>query len=180
MDDGSLSITHRVNHRLKKIYLTPHVYLYLQSFSKSNLELLIHHFSKHFSVKLSLSKREDGFGFVMKTTSVEESFKFLQLIRPVILDCPSMFYKTNWNYRFTKELMKWSIRYPGYQVITSSSERSKNFSEDEINLLVKLKLIGNSDKFIGKMINRSHWSVVYKWRDVRLESIGLIARKSTV
>ena len=72
MDDGSLSITHRVNHRLKKIYLTPHVYLYLQSFSKSNLELLIHHFSKHFSVKLSLSKREDGFGFVMKTTSVEE------------------------------------------------------------------------------------------------------------
>jgi len=51
MDDGSLSITDRVNHRLKKIYLTPHIYLYLQSFSQSNLEqLLIHHFLEHFSV----------------------------------------------------------------------------------------------------------------------------------
>lgn len=29
MDDGSLSISYRVNHRLEKIYLTPHIYLYL-------------------------------------------------------------------------------------------------------------------------------------------------------
>ena len=34
MDDGSLSISYRINHNLKKIYLTPHIYLYLQSFSK--------------------------------------------------------------------------------------------------------------------------------------------------
>ena len=91
-----------------------------------------------------------------------------------------MFYKTNWNYRFTKELMKWSIKYPGYQVITSSSARSKNFSEDEINLLITLKLIGYSDKVIREIINRSYWSVVYKWRDVRMESIGLIASNNTV
>ena len=31
MDDGSLLISYRVNHRLRKIYLTPHLALYLQN-----------------------------------------------------------------------------------------------------------------------------------------------------
>jgi len=175
MDDGSLSISYRVNHRLKKIHLTPHIYLYLQSFSKSDLELLRNHIFEHFKVNLNFSKRKDGFGYVLKTTSVEETFKFLLVIRQVILECPSMFYKTNWNYRFTKELMNWTAKYPGYQVITSSSKRNKNYSNDEIDLLIKLKLIGYSDKDVGDLLNRSCWSVVYKWSEIRKESIELIA-----
>ena len=46
MDDGSLSITHRVNHRNKKIYLTPQIYLYLQNYTKEDLTLLITSSSK--------------------------------------------------------------------------------------------------------------------------------------
>lgn len=175
MDDGSLSISHRVNHRLKKIYLTPHIYLYLQAFTKKDLELLRIHLSYHFKVNLSLSKRKDGFGYVLKTTAVEETFIFLQTIRHIILDCPSMYYKTNWNYRFTIELMKWSAKFPGYKVITSSSERSKAYSDDEIGLLIKLKLLGYSDKDVGELLNRSYWSVVYKWREIRMKSVELIA-----
>lgn len=176
MDDGSLSITYRVNHRLKKIYLTPHIYLYLQSFSKSDLELLRNHIDKHFKVNLTLSKRKDGFGYVLKTTTVEQTFQFLRVIRSVILECPSMFYKTNWNYRFTQELMKWLTKYPGYGVITSSSERSKAYSDDEVELLIKLKLLGYSDKAVGELLNRSYWSVVYKWREIKNGSITLIEK----
>lgn len=176
MDDGSLSISYRVNHNLKKIYLTPHIYLYLQSFSKSDLELLRIHMIEHFKVKLTLSKRRDGFGYVLKTTAVDETFKFLRAIRPAILTCPSMFYKTNWNYRFTKEVMKYASKYPEYEVITSSTERSKAYSDDEIELLIKLKLFGYTDKDVAELLNRSYWSVVYKWKEIRKESVELIAK----
>ncbi|WP_342512992.1 DNA endonuclease [Sporosarcina sp. FSL K6-1522] len=176
MDDGSLSITYRINHRLKKIYLTPHIYLYLQSFSKSDLEPLRTYIVKYFKVNLSLSRRKDGFGHVLKTTTVGETFTFLQAIRSVILECPSMFYKSNWNYRFTKELIRYSEKYPEYEVLTSSSERSKSYSEKEIELLIKLKLIGYTDKDIGELLNRSYWSVVYKWSEIRKESFELIKK----
>jgi len=176
MDDGSLSISYRVNHNQKKVYLTPHIYLYLQSFTKSDLELLRNHIIEHFKVNLNFSKRKDGFGYVLKTTTVDETFKFLLAIRQVILECPTMFYKTNWNYRFTKELMNWSVKHPGYEVITSSSERNKTYSSDEIDLLIKLKLLGYSDKDVGELLNRSYWSVVYKWSEIRKESIELTAK----
>lgn len=167
MDDGSLSISYRVNHRLKKVYLTPHIYLYLQSFTKTDLEILRNHISALFNVNLTLSKRRDGTGYVLKTNSVNETFQFLQIIRTVILTCLSMFYKTNWNYRFTKELIKWNEKYPDYKVITSSSERSKAYSEDEIELLVILKSLGYTDKYISSILNRSYWSVVYKWSHIQ-------------
>lgn len=111
MDDGSLSISSRVNHRLKKIYLTPHIYLYLQSFTKAELQLLRDHIKTHFNTHLSLSKRKDGSGYVLKTTTVKATFEFLHAIRPVILSCPSMYYKTNWEYRFNKEMQKWTNKY---------------------------------------------------------------------
>lgn len=95
MDDGSLSISYRVNHRLQKIYLTPHIYLYLQSFKKSNLETLQRHIFYVFNLDFSISQRKDGTGYVLKTTKVSETLKFLQAIHPDVLDCPSMFYKTN-------------------------------------------------------------------------------------
>ena len=127
-------------------------------------------------MNLTFSKRKDGFGYVLKTTTVDETFKFLHAIRPVILTCPSMFYKTNWNYRFTKELIKYSSKYPDYEVITSSSERSKAYSDDEIELLIKLKLIGYKDKDVAELLKRSYWSVVYKWKVIREESIELSSK----
>lgn len=112
----------------------------------------------------------------MKPTAVDETFNFLRAVRSVILTCPSMFYKTNWNYRFTREAIKYSAKYPGYEVITSSSERNKTYSEDEIELLIKLKLIGYADKDVAGLLNRSYCSVVYKWSEIRKKSIELIER----
>lgn len=110
-DDGSLSISYRVNHRLKKVYLTPHIYLYLQCFSKECLEYLATHLNKFFNVELKLSRRKDGRGYVLKTTSVNHTYKLLDAISIVAINCPSMFYKTIWEYRLIQEKEKWKTRY---------------------------------------------------------------------
>ncbi|WP_252502387.1 DNA endonuclease [Sporosarcina sp. Marseille-Q4943] len=174
MDDGSLSITSRVNHRLKKIYLTPHIYLYLQSFTKTDLQLLRDHIREHFNVNLAMSRRKDGSGYVLKTTTVKATFNFFQAIRPVILSCPSMYYKTNWDFRFNKEMNEWAAKFPDYDVIASSNDRSKTYSEEDIELLIRLKLIGYRDKDIAELLQRSYWSVVYKWREINKESVEVI------
>ena len=59
-------------------------------------------------------------------------------------------------------MQEWTNKYIGYEVITSSSDRSKIYSENEIELLIKLKLIGYTDKYIAEVLQRSYWFVVYK------------------
>ncbi len=63
--------------------------------------------------------------------------------------------------------MKWKTEYPDYQIITSSSSRSEVYSDEEIDLLIILKSLGFTDKVISNILNRSYWSVVYKWSDLQ-------------
>lgn len=167
LDDGSLSISVQKNELKKLIYLTPHIYLYLQCFSQEDLIKLQAHISSAFSIELKISKRPDGFGYVLKTTKVSETMKFLHIVFAASFDCPSMFYKTNWNYRFEKEVQRYKESDSDYEVIVSSSERSKNYSDEECNTMRWMKSQGNTDKQIAEKLGRSYWSVVYKWREVR-------------
>ncbi|MEA3320502.1 MAG: DNA endonuclease [Bacillota bacterium] len=167
MDDGSLSIPHRINHKNKKIYLLPHIYLYLQCYKESELIILKEHIFSTFGIVFNLSRRKDGHGFVLKTTSVKETFNFLNIIFPVTQNCSSMFYKTNWNYRFDLEKNKWNKKYPCYEIIESSSYRNKKYTEAEIKSLLNYKMNGLADKKIAEKLNRSYWSVVYKIRELK-------------
>jgi hypothetical protein len=134
MDDGSLSISYRINHNKKIIYLTPHIYLYLQCYPKAELEKLKEHIFTTYHLSLNPSCRKDGYGYILKTTSVKETFRFLELIEPVSKTCSSMLYKTSWKFR-NKEILRWKTKYPDYKILTSSSHRSKPYSLDEIKLL---------------------------------------------
>ncbi|WP_413300381.1 DNA endonuclease [Bacillus sp. 1P10SD] len=167
MDDGSLSITAKVNHNNNKIYITPHIYLYLQNYPSLELTLLKNHIKKYFQIDLKLASRKDGHGFILRTTSVNETFSFLNKIRNVSDSCPSMFYKTNWNYRLQQESEKWKLKLPDYKLVVSSSDRWKNYSSYEIKRLVVLKKEGHLDKEIANLLGRSYWSVVYKLRELR-------------
>lgn len=167
LDDGSLSITVDKNKLKKRIYLTPHVYLYLQCFSREDLVKLQTHILSTFSIEFRLNKRKDGFGYVLKTTKVSETLKFLQLVYNEAMDCPSMFYKTNWDFRFEKELLRYKESHPEYTVIASSSDRNKNYSEEECNQIRLMKSQGFTDKAIAARLGRSYWSIVYKWRELR-------------
>ncbi|MGE7588940.1 DNA endonuclease [Peribacillus sp. NPDC101480] len=167
MDDGSLSISYRVNHNKKIIYLTPHIYLYLQCYPKDELEKLKEHIFTTYHLSLKLSSRKDGYGYILKTTSVKETFRFLELIEPVAKTCSSMLYKTSWEFRNQKEILRWKSKYPDYTILTSSSDRSKPYSPDEIKLLRQLKENGYTTNEIAKMLKRSYWSVTYKWQEIK-------------
>lgn len=167
MDDGSLSITRSINHRKKLIFLTPHIFLYLQNYPRDQLVLLNNHFKETMNTDFSINKRPDGYGYILRFTSTDKTYKFLKLIEPVTKLCPHMNYKTNWEYRFEFEKSKYEEEYPGYQTLASSSDRHKNYSFEEINTLITLKNEGITDKKIAEILGRTYWSVVYKLSDLR-------------
>ena len=167
MDDGSLSISHRINHHKKLIYLTPHIYLYLQCYSFEELTVLNKHIKDTFDIIFHINARKDGQGFILKTTSVKETYHFLNIISPITNSCDSMYYKTSWTYRFAQEEKKWHSLLPDYQLIASSSERSKPYTEEEIQRLIELKGKGMTTQAIADELQRSYWSVAYKWSDIK-------------
>lgn len=167
LDDGSLSISRRVNHKKQIIYLTPHIYLYLQNFLPTDLQILQEHILITFGFKFRLSKRNDGYGYVLKLTKVNESIDFLQYISQVTQDCLCMDYKFNWEKRFSLETEKLLLKYPDYVVRSSDSDRFRNYNEGEIAEIINLKENGWSDKSIAEKISRSYWSVVYKIASLR-------------
>lgn len=167
MDDGSLLISKRINHNLKRIYITPVIALYLQCYTKNELTLLSDHLKNLFDFTLHLHKRNDGKGFILKTNKMKDTLLFLNLVSRVIHGCPSMYYKTNWSYRFEIESNKLKKQYPDYQVIATSSDRQKNYSQDEINRIIMLKNNKVCDQEIALELNRSYWSIVYKLSELR-------------
>ncbi|TLS36613.1 DNA endonuclease [Pseudalkalibacillus caeni] len=171
MDDGSLSITRRINHREKRIYLTPHIFLHLQNYSLEQLQLLRDFILQTFHFNFSVNKRKDGYGYILRFTSTLNTYNFLKAINTCTTSCPSMFYKTNWEYRFEKERQKYNKIYPGYSVIATSSERFKNYTEQEIVKLINLKKFGMTDKEIASQIHRTYWSVVYKISELRKDGL---------
>ncbi|WP_010648055.1 LAGLIDADG DNA endonuclease [Oceanobacillus massiliensis] len=58
MDDGSLCITPRINPHKKRIYLTPHIYLYLQNYHLEDLHILNTHISTTFNITLKIGKKK--------------------------------------------------------------------------------------------------------------------------
>jgi hypothetical protein len=173
LDDGSLSISTRVNHRLKKIYLTPHIFLYLQNYTKDQLLALQCHLVETFDFNFSINKRKDGHGYILRGTSTELTYRFLSFLSPITSTCPSMFYKSSWERRFKQEKEKLNETHKGYEVVATSPDRFKNYSNKEIEKIISLKKEGGlKDKEIAVIVNRSYWSIVYKLRELR--KMGLI------
>jgi hypothetical protein len=167
MDDGSLCISHRVNHLKKKIYLTPHIYLYLQCYSHEELLQFKKYLRETFGIIFHISSRKDGNGYILKTTSVIQTYQFLDLIYTITVSCESMYYKTCWEHRFDKERNKWKIKFPNYQLVASSSQRFRTYSETEIIKLIELKQKGLTTQQIADLLQRSYWSVTAKWSEIR-------------
>ncbi|MGD6871035.1 hypothetical protein ACQCU1_02425 [Sutcliffiella horikoshii] len=135
------------------------------------MKILKEHIFSTFGIVFNLTRRKDGHGFILKTTSVKETLNFLNIIFPVTQSCPSMFYKTNWNYRLDVDKNKWNEKYPCYEIVESSSYRNKKYTETEIQKLIIDKKNGMPDKKIVEKLNRSYWSVVYKLRELRLSKL---------
>ncbi|PID23305.1 hypothetical protein [Sporosarcina sp. P7] len=171
MDDGSLLLTTRVNHNHKKFYITPHIALYLQSFTYEELLLLQGQMKKLTTVEFRLTKLPNGNGYYLRTSRTADTLQFLQDLEHIVVTCPSMSYKTNWQYRFYLEKQKWRQEYPNYQLIVSDRKRMRAYTEDEISILRHMKQSGKTDQQIADELGRSYWSVVYKISELRSQNL---------
>jgi len=167
LDDGSLILSKRMNHRSKKIYLMPAISFYLQCYKKNELELLGQFISEQFNYDLKLNKRNDGNGYILKMTKAKDVYHFLNQVNSTISNCDSMRYKFDWNYRFNVEKKKLHLDYSDYTVIETDSSRFSNYTEKEERDIIRLKLEGKTDRAIAEYLNRTYWSVVYKIRELR-------------
>lgn len=140
--------------------------MYLQNYPKDQLTILQHHLNSQFHVNLKINRRKNGFGYILKTTKVEDALKFLNIVKQTARDCPAMKYKYDWEYRIEAEKNKLND-YEGYTVLSSDSSRWQNYSDGEISSLISLKWSGKTDKEIAGALNRSYWSVVNKLREIR-------------
>lgn len=171
MDDGSLLLSTGINHNDKKIYITPHIALYLQSFTFDELSLLKMQIKKLTAAEFTLTKISNGNGYYLRTSKTADTLMFLQDIEPIAITCPSMSYKTNWHYRLYIEKQRRLSKYADYQLVASSSERRRPYNLNEIQTLKHMKQSGNTDQQIADVLGRSYWSVVYKISELRKEKL---------
>lgn len=92
LDDGSLCITKRVNHKKKIIYLSPIITFYLQWHKKGELLSFKKYIFETFQINLSLNKRKDGHGYRLKMTKTQDVYNFLA---KTIIDCDCIHLYTN-------------------------------------------------------------------------------------
>lgn len=78
-----------------------------------------------------------------------------------------MLYKIDWKIRLKTETEKYKLRYPKYTILSGNSNRNKAYTKEEITPMLKLKRKGITDNEIAKEIERTNWSVVYKFSDLR-------------
>lgn len=92
---------------------------------------------------------------------------FLKQIEKVAVTYPLGSYKTNWAYRWHIEKLKWQKKHPRYEILLSSRERMKPYSEEEIELMIAMKNAKQTDQAIADALGRTYWSVVYNIQDLR-------------
>ncbi len=161
LDDGSLSLTKSTRSKLNQMIITPHIYLYLQAFYPEELELLSSFIERTFHHHFVLSRRSDGHFYTLRIQKTEESIRFLNEFSPYAYAIPSMRKKLDWDYRLKIEREK----HPDMTVI--SSKAKNDYTTDEIEFIIRAKQNGMTDAAIAQQLDRTYWSVVYKWQDIK-------------
>lgn len=79
-----------------------------------------------------------------------------------------MFYKCCLEQKLNIYKERMTLKYGiDVQVILSSSDRHRNYREEEIAIMIHLKQRGESYKNIAIALGRSYWSIVYKIGELR-------------
>ncbi|WP_215143906.1 endonuclease [Exiguobacterium qingdaonense] len=165
LDDGSLLLSKRFNHKKKEIQFTPHIAFYLQAFSKEQLEQLAEWMKNHYNINVRTSGTPSGTGYYLKTTKVTDTFDILNLLQPYQAELPDFMYKLSWENRLDAEVNHYKQTHPDYTIRVSIPARP--YSHEDIASLIEWKQQGVTDKEIAQRLNRTYWSVVYKWQDVK-------------
>ncbi len=161
LDDGSLILlSKREAHTT--LFLHPAIVIYTQCFTRVENELLKDHINHSFGTNFVITSRPDGHGFILKLNKEHEVQHFLRIVNPYMNTLPSMRYKTDLNERLRMEQEKRTDK----QVVLCSSEKTRHYSVEEIELLAQLYREGQTWSDIASQLNRSYWSVIYKARQL--------------
>ncbi|WP_197187453.1 hypothetical protein [Brevibacillus agri] len=164
LDDGSLILSKRKTPSM--LVLHPTIVIYTQCFTHDENEMLKSHINNTFDTNFVVASRPDGHGFILKLNKEHEVQHFLRIIQPVTDDLPSMKYKTCLHERL--KLEQRNKTGSNVQVRLTSSERKRNYSEEEINCLLELHQKGMTWSEIATALNRTYWSVIQKAREIHL------------
>lgn len=170
LDDASLSLTKSTRSRLNQMIITPHIYLYLQAFYPEELEMLSEFIERAFHHRFVLSRRSDGHFYTLRIQKTEEAIRFLNEFSPYAYAIPSMRKKLDWDYRLQLECEK----HPDMTVIASKAKN--DYTAEETGYIIQAKLHGMTNAEIAQHLDRTYWSVVYKWQDIKknhLKEIGV-------
>ena len=161
LDDGSLCLTRSNRSNKNQIILTPHIALYLQAFHPSELNYLSQFIHTTFGHQFVLSRRNDGHNYILRIQKTQEALNFLEFTKSYATEIPSMAWKLDWDYRLSQE----KDENPDKVVITSKPKN--DYTEEDIEYIVTSKLRGETDQEIADALDRTYWSVVYKWQDIK-------------
>ncbi|MCF6093422.1 DNA endonuclease [Microaerobacter geothermalis] len=168
MDDGSLILSHRPKNRQNIIYVHPTIVLYTLNFSKGENEMLANHLNETFKTKFVLSKHPHGNHYILKLNKVQEVEHFLSIVKPYVSQIPEFLYKYDLKYRLKKEQEKINSTFSEtVQLQLSSSTRKRPYTNKEIKVMTTMKKEGYTDQEIADQLNRTYWSIVYKFADLR-------------
>jgi hypothetical protein len=167
LDDGTFIIN--APRKRNTIYIYGNAGITTLCFSKQECEILQHHILTTFGVDFSLCPHPSGKGITLKTTKLEETKKFFELIVPYCKNVTCLQYKWDLDLRLEQRRTEIKATYGDKYGIRFSTtiDMPKPYSENDINLIIELKSLGIPDKEIAQKLKHSYWGVVDKIRRLR-------------
>lgn len=118
-----------------------------------------------YDINVRTTGTPSGTGYYLKTSKVTDTFDILNLFEPYIAELREFTYKLSWETRLQNEIELYKQSHPSYTIRVSIPARPYN--DEDIALLIIWKQQGVTDKEIAQRLNRTYWSVVYKWQDMK-------------
>lgn len=168
LDDGTLTLSYKYNKNSNTVYCHPSIVLSTLNFTCQENQLLANYLNQTFGLYFIVSGHPDGKKSLLKINKEQEVRHFLSIISPFTGKLSSMEYKTNIDKKLKSLEGKIKKRYGNdVKIFISSSNRMKNYSQQEIETLILLKKSGYTDQMISQELGRSYWSIVYKIKELR-------------
>ena len=167
MDDGSLVMDHYS--RTHKVQIFPRILLYTLSFSYEENIVLRDYLYERFKVNFKLKRRPDGKHYILEINQRNEIYKFIALIQDYVNEIPEMSYKVNLEKSMSDKYNKILLRENGKRKVMTSNLQveSKEYSKEEIDKIIQMKINNVPAKNIAEELGRSTWGVYDKIRRMK-------------
>lgn len=166
LDDGTLMVD--VNRKKDYIYIFPKIGLTTLCFSKDECSILINRILEVFNIKFRLNPHPDGQGYTLVCSTIDNVYKFFNVVQPYCESLKTMRYKWDIDYRLNLKREELLPKNPNSKITIASLDGSApRYTPEDESLIIDSKKSGKTDKEIAQILNRSYLGVVDKIRRLR-------------